>query len=104
MRLHRDTDPTDEEPGAQEIVENAAARVLGRRPRLRELAAIAWSAFLGASVSLLAVLLVPDGWFDAPLGFERLAVVFVLLWILAMIPAASQALLSRRAPGKSDAG
>lgn len=89
------------EPHAQVIVEAAATRGLGRRPLAREMFAVAWSAALGASLSLLVLLLMPEDWMETPVGFERLAIAFTVLWVLALVPALSQALLSRPPPHAS---
>lgn len=89
---------SDEEHEAHRIVEHAAERALGARPCVREVFALIWSAVLGASLSLLALLLMPEDWLETPVGFERLALAFIALWVLALVPALSQALLSRPPP------
>lgn len=79
---------------AAEILRIARNRALGARPGLRLLAITLWSAFLGAIVLLAAFLLaLPHE--GEPIGFDRLAAVFLVLWALAAIPALSAALLAQ---------
>lgn len=87
--------PADDASAAEAIVMMAASRGLGRRPRLRSAASVGWSAFMGASLTLIVMLLVPEDWLDPPVGFERLSLLFVSLWTLAVVPALSATLLSR---------
>lgn len=87
-------DPAPPEPDAAQIVAAAAGRGLGRRPGLRCAATVAWSAFIGATLALIVLMLVPEGWLDAPVGFERLSLLFLALWTLASVPALSAALLT----------
>ena len=96
-------DPESDPPGA-EVVAAATARGLGSRPALRCAANVGWSAFIGASLALVAMLLVPEGWLDAPVELGRLSLLFMGLWALAVVPALSAALLSRSAGRRSDAG
>ena len=95
----------EHEPDLQEdhIVAQAATRGLGGSPRLRQAAAVGWSAFLGASLALVIMLLVPEGWLDPPVGFARLSLLFLGLWTLAVVPALSAALLLAGQGGKGDA-
>lgn len=93
----------DPDPSGAEVVEAASARALGSRPALRCAANVGWSAFIGASLALICMLLVPEGWLDAPVGFERLSLLFLGLWTVALVPALSAALLSRGAGRQSDA-
>lgn len=88
-------DPREAEADADQILAAAASRGLGAHPRLRCAANVGWSAFLGASLALMVMLLVPEGWLDAPVGFGRLSLLFAALWTLAIVPALSAALLSR---------
>lgn len=77
-----------------EILRAARQRALGARPGLRLLAITVWSGFIGAVVLLAAFLLaLPHE--NGPVGFDRLAAVFVVLWALASIPALSAALLAQ---------
>ena len=96
VRAESEDEPEEHE--ARRIVEGAATRALGARPGMREVFAVVWSAVLGASLSLPALLLMPEDWLEAPVGFERLALSFIALWLLALVPALSQALLSRTPP------
>lgn len=88
---------------ANSIVEQAAGRGLGSRPTLRCAANVGWSAFIGASLALIVMLLLPEGWLDTPVGFERLSLLFVGLWTLAVVPALSAVLLGRDRRGRADA-
>lgn len=94
---------TSHDPDASEVVQAAGRRGLGRRPVLRRWAALAWSAFLGAVLSLSVLLLMPEGWLDAPVDFRRLSLLFAGLWLLAAVPAASAMLLARHREPWSDA-
>lgn len=77
-----------------EILRAARQRALGTKPGLRLLAITAWSGFIGAVVLLAAFLLaLPQD--SEPVGFDRLAAVFIVLWALAAIPALSAALLAQ---------
>lgn len=89
---------------ADDIVRHAADRGLGRNPRLRFAVGVSWSAFLGASLALVVLMLMPEGWLDAPVGFERLSLFFLALWTLAIVPALSAAMLCRRRGRDTDAG
>lgn len=92
------------DPESVEVVAAARARALGSRPALRCAANVGWSAFIGASLALVVMLLVPEGWLDAPVEFGRLSLLFLGLWTLALVPALSAALLSRAAGRRSDEG
>ncbi|MDD3763607.1 MAG: hypothetical protein PHP86_09995 [Nevskiales bacterium] len=92
-------DPHPEEAAA--ILRAARERALGARPGLRLLAITAWSSFLGAVVLLAAWLLALPGDGET-IEFENLALVFVVLWALAAIPALSAALLAQPSPGAFD--
>lgn len=80
-------------------------RGLDTRPGLRCLAALLWTSFMGATIAMIVILVLPEGWLDPPLTFERLAACFALLWSLALLPAVGMALLATRPPrpGNSDA-
>lgn len=70
---------------------------------LRSVFAVGWSAFLGASLSLLVLLMMPEGWLDSPVRPSRLGFAFALLWVLALVPATFAALLcGRRQPARFD--
>jgi hypothetical protein len=94
----------DTEPQGAEVIEAARNRALGSRPVLRCAANVGWSAFLGASLALIAMLLIPEGWLDAPVEFERLSVLFLGLWTMALVPALSAALLSGSIGARPDEG
>lgn len=86
----------DHEPSvdAMALVRDAAQRGLARSRGLRLFASVVWSGFLGATAALAVVLLVPEGWLDPPVDLGTLSAVFALLWVLAIVPAFFQALLS----------
>ncbi|MDR3415185.1 MAG: hypothetical protein P4L83_03275 [Nevskia sp.] len=78
-----------------------AQRGLGRRPRLRLVSAVLWASFLGASLSTVVLLLTPDSWTLPPTTVDGAARVFVVLWLLALVPATFAAVLTlpfRREP------
>lgn len=76
------------------IVAAARRRALGARRTVRRLGAVLWASFLGATASLVCVLLLPaEGWL--PLNTPaRAALAFALLWGLALIPAVIAAILA----------
>lgn len=94
------TDPEQNVPehDADIIVGAAARRALGSRPGLRRLAALCWSAFLGASCMLPVWLLVGDDCLETPISLGRVAAAFVVCFVLALIPAGSMSLLECRQP------
>ena len=69
---------------------------LGRSPKLRQVATVGWSTFLGASLALTVWLMLPADWLEAPLSMARLASTFGICLVLALVPALSQALLCHR--------
>lgn len=87
---------------AAAIVAAAQRRALGSRRRWRQLGAVLWSSFLGASVALVFVMLLPaEGWL--PLNTAaRAGLAFAALWLLAFIPALIAAVLA--APAENDHG
>lgn len=82
-----DIDLDADAEAAEAIVGAAKRRALGGRRGLRQTSAVLWASFLGATVSLVCVLLLPaDGWL--PLRTPaRAALGFAALWLLAFIPA-----------------
>ena len=88
---------------AEHIVRAAATRGLGSSPLLRGAATVTWSAFIGATLALIVMLLVPEGWLDPPVGFERLSLLFLGLWTLCMVPALCAALLCHSRTDDKDA-
>ncbi len=91
--MNADAD-VDQHEDAAALVQAAATRGLAHRRGWRLFASVLWSGFLGATVSLMVVLLMPEGWLDPPMGLGTLSAVFALLWVLALVPAFMQALLS----------
>ena len=90
----RRADPPEHEPEGAAVVAAATARGLGSRPAMRRAANVGWSAFIGASLALVTMLMIPEGWLDAPVEFSRLSLLFLGLWTLALVPALSAAILS----------
>lgn len=82
--MRPDDDSADD---ADHILQQAARRGLGPRPRLRYFAALAWCSFLGAVAMMAVWLFLEPEWHDAPLSFQRLAVTFALCLGLAALPA-----------------
>jgi hypothetical protein len=71
-----------------------AARGLGRRPRLRRLSVLLWSSFVGAALSTTVLLLLPENW-SLPLPeLGGIGITFLLMWLLAMVPALFAAVLT----------
>lgn len=69
-------------------------RALDERPAARRVAAVLWSAFLGASCSMVVLLLAPETWALQDLDPGRAALAFIVLFALAVVPALSAMLLS----------
>ena len=82
----------------------AARRMLGSRPRLRQLSAIAWSSFLGAACTMAALLLAPLGIMLPPNSLGEVTVIFLALWLLAMIPAGFASVLAAEASSTDENG
>lgn len=76
---------TDDEAAA--IVHAARRRALGSRKRLRLLAVVLWSGFLGACGLFTALLLAPSGFADPHLSHGHLVALFSAAWVLSLIPA-----------------
>lgn len=89
-QYHDDEPPVD----AAALVRDAGRRGLARAPRLRLFVSVVWSGFIGATVALAVMLLVPESWLEPPVDLGTLSAVFALLWTLAIVPAFFQALLS----------
>jgi hypothetical protein len=89
---------SDRSEEAAVIVAAAKGRALGSTDAWRQLSAVLWASFLGATASLLVVLLLPaEGWL--PLNTAaRAAAAFALLWLLALIPALIASVLAAPAP------
>lgn len=87
-------DDADEGAEARAIVEAARRRALGGRREFRQISAVLWASFLGASVALATLLMLPaEGWL--PLHTPaQLAAGFAVLWLLAVIPALIAAVLA----------
>ncbi len=96
--MNADAD-VDHREDAAALVRAAATRGLARRHGWRLFASVLWSGFLGATVSLVVVLLMPEGWLDPPVDLGALSAMFALMWALALVPAFLQALLSMMPDG-----
>ncbi|MDE2149987.1 MAG: hypothetical protein KGJ55_09190 [Gammaproteobacteria bacterium] len=92
--------PVDEAGEARGITQGAARRALGERPLLRRISLILWPAFLGAAATMLALLLVPENFVLPPQTPGGTAIVFMALWLLALIPAWIAAVLA--SPARAD--
>lgn len=69
-------------------------RGLGLRPWLRLLAVTLWSSFLGAALSTIVLLFLPDNWSLPTSSLTSIGVTFLLMWLLAMVPALLAAVLA----------
>ncbi|MDE0854779.1 MAG: hypothetical protein OSA97_10195 [Nevskia sp.] len=80
--------------GASISEQDFASRGLGRRPRLRLVSVLLWSSFLGAALSTVVLLLLPDNW-SLPLPtLGGIGITFLLMWLLALVPALFSAVLT----------
>ena len=70
-----------------------ARRGLGRHRRLRALAAVLWSSFLGATLSMITLQLLPRDWALPPRTLDGAGWTFLALWLLAFVPTALAAVL-----------
>lgn len=84
-----------------EPTEHELRNPLRLRGTPRVAAVLLWSSFLGATLSLTALLMLPEGWFDAPMSHGRLTCSFAIVWLLALVPALAAAALLLR-PEKPD--
>ncbi|NGY03192.1 hypothetical protein [Solimonas terrae] len=79
---------------AHAIVGATQRRALGSRRRWRQFGAVLWASFLGATIALLFVVLLPaEGWLPLDTA-TRAALAFAVLWLLAFIPALIAAVLA----------
>ncbi|MBI3171319.1 MAG: hypothetical protein HYZ32_01840 [Hydrocarboniphaga effusa] len=85
--------PPEDGVTAQEITRQASLRALGRRPRLRRLAIILWSGFLGGVVLLLAWLALAPDELLGPQTLGQLTLMFLVGWAISLVPALAAALL-----------
>ncbi len=79
----------------------ATPGALDRRPLLRMVAAVLWSAFFGAAIGICAMLLLPMMFWEPPMDEARLAWLFCIMFIVALVPAYSAAVLMRPTEGSS---
>ncbi|WP_028081220.1 hypothetical protein [Solimonas soli] len=89
---------------AAAIVAAARRRALGGSREFRQISAVLWASFLGATASLCTLLLLPgEGWL--PLNTPpKLAIGFIVLWLLALIPALIAAVLAAPSVAEDDDG
>ncbi|WP_028006633.1 hypothetical protein [Solimonas flava] len=91
MNDEPDLHAEDEAPA---IVAGARRRALGGRREFQQISAVLWASFLGASVSLITLLLLPaEGWLPLKTP-ARVAIGFAVLWLLAVVPALIAAVLA----------
>lgn len=89
-------------PGEPQELPRATPGALDRRPLLRLIAAVLWSAFFGAAIGIVALLMLPMMFWEPPMDEAHLAWLFAVMFVIALIPAASAALLAR--PPEESAG
>jgi hypothetical protein len=82
------------EHSAEHIVRHAGRRALGSRQRLRLVAIVLWSGFLGAVCLLIAWLALGRYLVDEPLTLDRTSAAFFIAWALALVPAGTAVLLA----------
>lgn len=70
-------------------------RGLGLRPWLRLLAVVLWSSFLGAALSTVVLLLLPENWTLPLSSLGSIGITFLLTWLLSMVPALLAAVLAQ---------
>jgi hypothetical protein len=92
-----------EEKDAGEIVAAARRRALGSNPVWRRTSAVLWSGFLGACCTVGAILFVPDYWSAPPITRGRITVIFMIAWLLALVPALAASLLASPSDGNDNA-
>jgi hypothetical protein len=83
-----------EEEDAGEIVAAARRRALGSNPVWRRMSAVLWSGFLGACCTVGVILLAPDYWSTPPITRGRITAIFMIAWLLSLIPALAASLLA----------
>lgn len=71
-----------------------AVRGLGRRPLLRQASATLWASFLGAAFSTVVLLFLPDNWSLPLSSLDSIGLTFLLMWLLALVPALLSAVLA----------
>lgn len=69
-------------------------RGLGLRPWVRLLAVTLWSSFLGAALATVVLLFMPENWSLPLSSLGSIGVTFLLMWLLAMVPALLAAVLA----------
>lgn len=90
-----------EGPDNGRVLAAGPAPTLHRRSGLRRATGVGVSAFVGAGLTLVLMLSIPNGWFDAPFGVTRRSLACMGLWTLAIVPALSVVMLGRRRrPGR----
>lgn len=77
-------------------------RALDDRPLLRRVSTVVWASFLGAAVSMTVLLLIPDRITLPPTTPRDGALIFVGLWLLAVIPAWFASVLADTSPKDDD--
>lgn len=67
---------------------------LGRYRRLRVLAAVLWSSFMGAVLATMALYLVPEDWTLPPPTLSGAGWSFFVIWLLVLVPSTFASVLS----------
>ena len=78
---------------SEQGIGNAIGRALAVRPTVRLISVLMWSSFLGAVCTMAALVMMPEGW---PLPPETMAddgLLFLVAWVLSMIPSTLVAVL-----------
>ena len=84
-------------PPPEESSDRAGSRrdgVLDRRPGLQRLSSVLWSSFIGAALSATALALVPEDFTLPPRTPGGAAIVFIGMWVLALVPALFASILA----------
>ena len=86
--------PADDRADA--ITAAAAQRALGGSRQLRQVSAVLWASFLGATATIATIiaLIPPAGELMPPQTPHHVALLFLIAWLLAVIPALIAAVLA----------
>lgn len=79
---------------ADAITRAAAQRALGGNRQLRQISAVLWASFLGATATIATILALPVGELIPPQTPHHVALLFLIGWLLAVIPALIAAVLA----------
>ncbi len=84
--------PADDRADA--ITAAAAQRALGGSRQLRQVSAVLWASFLGATATIATIIALPAGELMPPQTPHHVALLFLIAWLLAVIPALIAAVLA----------